>query len=103
MPFPDAGALGRGEVETDKVDAETVAQLLAAYELPGVWVAGEDAEGRRWQVARRAHIVRRRSRLKNQVQSMLHRNLVPRCPAADLFGLNGRRWPRAANRSQPYT
>jgi transposase len=26
------------------------------------------------------------------VQAILHRNLIPRCPAADLFGLKGRRW-----------
>jgi transposase len=36
--------------------------------------------------------VRQRTRLKNQVQAILHRNLIPRCPAADLFGLKGRRW-----------
>jgi hypothetical protein len=36
--------------------------------------------------------VRQRTRLKNQVQSILHRNLVPRCPAADLFGNKGRSW-----------
>jgi transposase len=30
--------------------------------------------------------------LKNRVQAILHRNLVPRCPAADLFGHKGRRW-----------
>ena len=41
---------------------------------------------------RRAHIVRQRTRLKNQVHAILHRNLVPRCPAADLFGHKGRRW-----------
>jgi hypothetical protein len=29
---------------------------------------------------------------RNQVQSILHRNLVPRCPAADLFGRKGRAW-----------
>ena len=34
----------------------------------------------RRQVARRAHIVRQRTRLKNQVQSILHRNLVPTLP-----------------------
>jgi transposase len=39
-----------------------------------------------------AHIVRQRTRLKNQAQSILHRNLVPRCPAADLFGRKGRAW-----------
>jgi len=36
--------------------------------------------------------VRQRTRLKNQVQAILHRNLVPRCPAADLFGRKGRAW-----------
>ena len=46
----------------------------------------------RRQVLRRAHIVRQRTRLKNQVQAILHRNLVPRCSAADLFGIKGRAW-----------
>jgi transposase len=79
-------------VKTDKVDAQILAQLLAADYLPGVWVADEDTQARRRQVARRAHLVRQRTRLKNQVQAILHRNLVPRCPAADLFGIKGRRW-----------
>jgi hypothetical protein len=43
-------------------------------------------------VLRRAHIVRQRTRLKNQVHAVLHRNLIPRCPAADLFGHKGRAW-----------
>jgi hypothetical protein len=30
--------------------------------------------------------------LKNQVQAILHRNLIPRSPAADLFGIKGRCW-----------
>jgi transposase len=29
---------------------------------------------------------------KNQMQAALHRNLIPRCPAADLFGRKGRAW-----------
>ena len=41
---------------------------------------------------RRAHIVRQRTRLKNQVHAILARNLVPRCPAAGLFGIKGRAW-----------
>jgi transposase len=85
-------AIAEAKVKTDKVDAEILAQLLAADYLPAVWVADEDTQARRRQVARRAHIVRQRTRLKNQVQSILHRNLIPRCPAADLFGIKGRRW-----------
>jgi transposase len=85
-------AIAEAKVKTDKVDAEILAQLLAADYLPGVWVADEDTQARRRQVARRAHLVRQRTRLKNQVQAILHRNLVPRCPAADLFGRKGRAW-----------
>ena len=85
-------AIAEAKVKTDKVDAEILARLLAADYLPGVWVADEETQARRRQVARRAHLVRQRTRLKNQVQAILHRNLIPRCPAADLFGLKGRRW-----------
>ena len=85
-------AIAEAKVKTDKVDAEILAQLLAADYLPAVWVADEQTQARRRQVARRAHIVRQRTRLKNQVQAVLHRNLIPRCPAADLFGNKGRAW-----------
>ena len=85
-------AIAEAKVKTDKVDAEVLCQLLAADCLPSVWVADLQTQALRRQVARRAHIVRQRTRLKNQVQSILHRNLVPRCPTADLFGIKGRVW-----------
>src|SRR4051812_15423909 len=85
-------AIAEAKVKTDKVDAAIPAQLLAADYLPAVWVADEQTQARRRQVARRAHIVRQRTRLKNQVQAVLRRNLIPRCPAADLFGRKGRAW-----------
>jgi len=85
-------AIAEAKVKTDKVDARVLAELLAANYLPGVWLADDETQALRRQVARRAHIVRQRTRLKNRVQAILHRNLVPRCPAADLFGLKGRRW-----------
>ncbi len=85
-------AIAEAKIKTDKVDAATLAKLLAADFLPGVWIADDQTQALRRQVARRAHVVRQRTRLKNQVQSILHRNLVARCPAADLFGIKGRRW-----------
>src|ERR671935_595722 len=85
-------AIAEAKVKTDKVDARVLAELLAADYLPGVWVADDETHALRRQVARRAHIVRQRTRLKNRVQSILHRNLIPRCPAADLFGHKGRAW-----------
>jgi transposase len=59
-------AIAEARVKTDKVDAQILAQLLAADYLPGVWVADEDTQARRRQVARRAHLVRQRTRLKTR-------------------------------------
>jgi transposase len=85
-------AIAEAKVKTDKVDAAILAQLLAADFLPPVWLPDPATHALRRQVIRRAHLVRQRTRLKNQVQAVLHRNLVPRCPAADLFGHKGRAW-----------
>src|SRR4051812_7633993 len=85
-------AIAEAKVKTDKVDAAVLAELLACDYLPSVWLADDATHALRRQVARRAHIVRQRTRLKNQVQAILHRNLIARCPAADLFGHKGRRW-----------
>jgi transposase len=85
-------AIAEAKVKTDKVDARILAQLLAADFLPPVWVADERTQMRRRLCARRAHLVRQRTRLKNQVQAILNRNLAPRPPVSDLFGARGRAW-----------
>src|SRR3954468_14492573 len=85
-------AIAEAKVKTDKVDAAILAQLLAADFLPAVWLPDPETAALRRQVQRRGHIVRQRTRLKNQIQAILHRNLVVRCPAADLFGIKGRAW-----------
>jgi transposase len=85
-------AIAEAKVKTDKVDARVLAELLAAGYLPGIWRPDEDLQALRRLVSRRSSIVRERTRLKNQVQAILHRNLLPRCPAADLFGKKGRAW-----------
>jgi transposase len=86
------GAIAEAKVKTDKVDAAILAQLLAADYLPAVWMPDEATQALRRQVARRTHLVRQRTRLKNQVQAILQRNLVPRPPVSDLFGIKGRCW-----------
>jgi transposase len=85
-------AIAEAKVKTDKVDAQILAQLLAADYLPAVWLPDAATNALRRQVIRRAGLVRACTRCKNQVHAILHRNLVPRCPASDLFGHKGRRW-----------
>jgi transposase len=78
--------------KTDKVDARTLAQLLAGGFLPEVWIVDERTRMLRRRVARRAQLVRQRTREKNQVHAILIRNLKARPPVTDLFGVQGRRW-----------
>src|SRR3954468_13908934 len=85
-------AIAEAKVKTDKVDAAILAQLLAADFLPAVWLPDEATNALRRQVIRRSGLVRQCTRCKNQIHAVLHRNLIPRCPASDLFGRKGRRW-----------
>jgi transposase len=78
--------------KTDKVDARTLAQLLAGGFLPEVWIVDEPTRMLRRRVTRRAQLVRQRTREKNQVHAILIRNLKARPPVTDLFGVQGRRW-----------
>src|SRR6185437_3855740 len=85
-------AIAEAKVKTDKVDARILAQLLAADFLPPVWLPDERTRSLRRQVMRRAHLVRQRTRIKNQVHAILARNLAPTPPVSDLFGKTGRHW-----------
>src|SRR6266566_1100267 len=76
--------------KADKLDACTLAKLLAAGFLPEVWTPGEQTRVLRRRISRRAQLVRQRTREKNQVHAILIRNLKRRS-ATDLFGAAGRR------------
>ena len=84
--------IAEARVKTDKIDAAVLAQLYASGFLPEVWIPDDATQTLRRQVARRAQVVRQRVRLKNEVHAVLHTYLLPRCPAADLFGRKGRQW-----------
>jgi len=85
-------AIAEAKVKTDKVDARILAQLLAADFLPGTWLPDERTRMLRRLSSHRAQLVRGRIQVKNQVQAVLHRNMLPHPPVTDLFGTRGRAW-----------
>src|SRR6266536_637338 len=85
------GSRRRG-AKTDKIDARTLAQLLAGGFLPAVWLPDEQTRVLRRRISARAQLVRQRTRAKNQVHATLVRNLKGKPPVSDLFGAFGRRW-----------
>jgi transposase len=78
--------------KTDKADACALARLLAGGLVPEVWTVDEPTRVLRRRIARRAQLVKQRTREKNQVHAILIRNLRARPPVSDLFGVEGRRW-----------
>jgi transposase len=92
-------AIAEARVKTDKVDAEVLCQLLAADYLPPVWLSDDETHALRRQVHRRAHIVRQRTRLKNGVHAILHRNLCHDArPPICLHARDGPGWPSSSCR-----
>jgi transposase len=85
-------AITEAKVKTDRRDARTLARLLAAGLLGGCWLPDEQTRALRRRLARRAQLVRQRTRCKNEVHAVLMRTLKGRPPMSDVFGRGGRVW-----------
>ena len=85
-------AIAESKVKTDKVDASTLCELLAAGFLPAVFSPDEFTRALRRRLQRRAKLVRSRTRAKNECHAVLARNLKGRPPMTDVFGKRGREW-----------
>jgi transposase len=83
---------GQARAKTDKIDAGTLAKLLASGFVGEVWMVDEQTRILRRRVGRRWQLVKHRTREKNQIHAILARNLKGRPPATDLFGVMGREW-----------
>jgi transposase len=82
----------QARAKTDRLNARTLARLLAAGELDAVWMPDRETRVMRRRLQRRGQLVWARSRAKNQIHAVLMRCLVGRAPFSDLFGVKGRRW-----------
>jgi transposase len=85
-------AICEAKVKNDKVDARTLAELLAAGLVPRVWIPDERTRLLRRLTSRRAQLVRHARRLKSHINATLQRNLTTEVPVSDLFGKRGRAW-----------
>jgi transposase len=89
---PDDTGIRQARAKTDRLDARTLAKLLAAGELDAVWMPDERCRVMRRRLARRDQLVRSRSRSKNEIHAVLMRRLKGKPPVSDLFGVKGRKW-----------
>jgi len=71
-------AIAEARVKTDKVDAETLAQLLRADLIPRSWIPPKDIRDLRQLVRQRAYLVRQAARFKNRIHAEILRRGVRR-------------------------
>jgi transposase len=84
--------ISEAKAKTDRLDARRLAELLASGYVAEVWCPDEATRALRRWVARRAQLVRQRSRAKNEIGAALQRNLLDRPEVYDLAGERGRRF-----------
>ena len=89
---PDDTMIHQARAKTDRLDARSLARLLAAGELDAVWMPPERCRVMRRRLSRREQLVRSRARSKNEIHAVLMRQLKGKPPVSDLFGVKGRQW-----------
>jgi transposase len=85
-------SITEANAKTDRLDARTLARLLASGLLDQVWTPDERTRALRRLTNRRERLVRARTRAKNEAHGVLAHNLCERAPVTDAFGKAGRRW-----------
>jgi transposase len=89
---PTDTGIRQARAKTDRLDARTLAKLLASGSLEGLWMPDGPTRARRRRLHRRSQLVRARTRAKNEVHAALMRRLIAKPKVSDLFGREGRLW-----------
>ena len=89
------------KVKTDKIDAETLARLLASDYIPSVWQPSLEIEEFRKIVSFANAVICQRTAIKNRVHSILHRNLVSYSEVPDLFNGKGTKFLKTVSLPEP--
>jgi transposase len=82
--------ISEAKQKTDRLDARRLAELLASGFVAEVWCPDEKTRALRRWVARRAQLVRQRTRAKNEIAASLQRNLLERPDVDDVASTKGR-------------
>lgn len=84
-------SISKAVVKSDKEDARKLADLNRTKYLETVWFPDEDTLRLRHFISDREALVRHKTKLKNQIHSVLQRNLIS-YEFSDLFGAEGLEW-----------
>jgi transposase len=84
-------AIASAKIKTDKIDSETLAQLLRTDFIPRSYIPPCEVREQRELLRYRLSLVRIQTRAKNKIHAILIKNGLEH-PYSDLFGKKGRSW-----------
>lgn len=82
-------AITSAKIKTDKIDADTLAQLLRADLIPAAYIPRRQTRLFKEMIRQRVFLVRMRTRLKNRIHVLLDRLHIPMPSVTDIFGKRG--------------
>lgn len=87
--------IAEAKVKTDKIDAETLAQLLRADLIPESYIPPKASRLKKEILRQRMFLVRMRTRVKNRIHVLVDRLHLPLPRVSDLFGKRGTQYLKA--------
>jgi transposase len=84
-------AIAQARIKTDKLSARILAHLLRANLIPECYIPTRAVRERRSLLRYRSELVKDRTRIRNEVHSLLDKYDL-RCEHRDLFCVSGMRW-----------
>lgn len=90
------------KVKTDKIDSNTLCELLRVGWLPESYLSPKEVRSWKEQARFRASLVGLRTQVKNKIHAILHKHAY-QCEYTDLFGKSGRKWLDTLEFSDTYT
>ena len=84
-------AIAAAKVKTDRIDADTLANLLRVDLIPAAYIAPREVQDQRDWLRSRAAVLWMAVQLKNRIHALLAKNSL-NSPVSDLFGKKGLVW-----------
>lgn len=81
--------IAEAKIKTDKIDSETLAQLLRADLIPAAYIPSKGTRLKKEMIRQRVFLVRLRTRLKNRIHVLADRLQIPMPEMADIFSKRG--------------
>ena len=89
------------KVKTDKIDSETLCELIRVGWLPEAYLSPPNVRNWKEQTRFRSSLINLRTQIRNKIHAILHKHAY-QCEYTNLFGKSGRMWLESLEFNEPF-